>query len=193
MTRHNKCICHRTSVFNTLTTKAGMGELPPTGLVSTPLDEVQVQLCDAALGRPVKIWRFRGRQTISIGRMPESDVEISDLRVSRVHAQLDFRDGKWVLVSCGRHGVVVENRQITELVLDSDVTFQLGSAGPVLRFCRNREDPDCGRTLTLDSELLPVVTLDKSKLHEEVGQIVESDYFQKLQAQARSLRARRNP
>ena len=157
------------------------------------MDEVQVQLLDVTLGRSVKSWKFRGRDVISIGRMPESDVEISDPYVSRVHAELHFREGKWVLVSRGRSGVIVQNRQITEVALDSETTFKLGASGPLLRFCVNREDAEIGRTLSFETEELPVVALDESKLHADVGQIVEGDYFRNLQAQAKSLRARRNP
>lgn len=168
-----------------------------TESLSTPSDEVYVHLLDAALGRAVKSWKFAGQSEISIGRMPESDVEINDPYVSRVHAQLRYQDGAWLLVARGRNGVVVQNRQITELPLNAEVTFQLGSSGPMLRFCPEQEqqaqsdDSNCGRTLCFDVEPLPVFALDESKLHEEVGQITEGDYFQKLQAQAKSLRERR--
>lgn len=150
-----------------------------------------MQLLDAALGRPVKTWKFAGRQEISIGRLPECDVEISDAYVSRLHAELKHRDGQWLLLSRGRSGVVVRNNPITELAIESDVTFQLGSAGPVLRFAVNHEDAACGRTLYFEAEPPPAFALDTSKLQDDVGEITDGDYFRKLQAQVKRLRATR--
>ena len=162
-----------------------------SGSVSTPSQEVLVQLLDAALGRPVKTWTFRGKREISIGRQPERDVEINDPYVSRLHAELHFREGQWLLMARGRNGVVVRNQQITELAVESDVTFQLGTSGPVLRFFVEHEESECGHTLSFDTEPAPAFSVDESKLREDVGQIAEGDYFQKLQDQAKALRARR--
>src|SRR5262245_34435526 len=167
-------------------------QMASSEISSTPSEDVVVQLLDAALGRPVKSWKFCGQREISIGRLAERDVEINDPYVSRLHAELHFRDGRWLLISRGLNGVVVQNKQITELAIDSEVTFQLGSAGPLLRFCVEHQDSECGRTLCFDAEQQPVFALDESKLKDDVGQIAEGDYFQKLQAQAKTLRARRS-
>src|SRR5262245_32373650 len=114
-----------------------------TGSGSAPSEEVVVQLLDAALGRPVKTWKFGARPSISIGRLPECDVEISDAYVSRLHAELKCNQGQWTLVAHGRSGVLVANRPITEWPVNADATFQLGSSGPVLRFAFNHEDTGC--------------------------------------------------
>jgi FHA domain len=190
--RHDKCIQGGTvsdSLFRATGT-GGVG-MPPLEISSTPSEEVVVQLLDAALGRTVKSWKFRDRRELSIGRLPERDIEINDPYVSRLHAELHFRDGRWLLISHGLNGVVVRNKQITELAIDSEVTFQLGSAGPVLRFSLEHQDSECGRTLCFDTEQ-PAFVLDESKLQDDVGQIAEGDYFQKLQAEAKTLRARRS-
>ena len=122
---------------------------------------------------------------------PECEVEISDPYVSRLHAELSFQDGKWVLFSRGRNGVVVNNELVTEKAVDSAITFQLGPAGPSLRFFIAAEDTESARTLCFDTEPLPAFALDPSKLHEDVGQIASSDYFQKLQQEAKTLRLKR--
>jgi hypothetical protein len=153
--------------------------------------EVVVQLFDAALGRTMKTWRFVDRREITIGRLPSCDIEISDPYVSRLHAELCFRDNRWRLIARGQSGIVVQNRQITELVVESQVTFQLGSIGPVLKFCVENVEAECGRTLSLDTEQIPIFALDEKKLNEEVGQITEGDYFQGLQSRVKSLRTRR--
>jgi pSer/pThr/pTyr-binding forkhead associated (FHA) protein len=158
---------------------------------SAPLHEVAVQLLDSATGRVLKSWRFRGKGQISIGRLPECDVEINDPYVSRLHAELQFRDEQWNIVSRGRHGVLVRNEPVMDLPLKTETTFQLGSAGPMFRFGVASQEQDCRRTLVFDDEPLPALSLDGSKLNQEVEQIASGSYFQTLQAQARSLRAKR--
>ena len=103
-------------------------------LLRTEVPDVVVELLDHSAGRPLKTWKFPARPRISIGRDPSQDVEISDPFVSRAHAELEWREDEWVLVSRGRHGVLVENRLITEYPVPSEVTFRLGSGGPTLRF-----------------------------------------------------------
>src|SRR5262245_43258009 len=156
-----------------------------------PSDDVIVQLLDAALGRTVKTWKFTSRQSITIGRQPDCDVEISDAYVSRLHAELQRNNGHWRLIARGRSGVIVRNQPITELPIDFEVTFQLGSSGPVLRFAVSHEDAGCAHTLVFQPQPLPSFALDETKIRSEVGQIADGDYFQRLQAQARSLRAQR--
>jgi hypothetical protein len=153
--------------------------------------DVVVQLVDAAHGRTLKTWKFSRRDKISIGRMPDCDVEISDAYVSRLHAELQCQDGQWRLFARGRNGIVVRNEQITELPVDAEVTFQLGSSGPVLRFAIAQEDAACAHTLCFEPQPLPSFAVDETKVHQEVGQIAEGDYFQRLQARARTLRAQR--
>jgi pSer/pThr/pTyr-binding forkhead associated (FHA) protein len=153
--------------------------------------EVLVQLLDAAHGRVVKTWSFRSRQRITIGRQRECDVEISDPYVSRLHAEMEFRDGGWSLVSRGRNGVLVQSQRIEELTIQSEATFQLGSSGPVLRFAIEHEDSEMRNTLCFDVEPSPAFALDEAQLRNDVGKILEGDHFQKLQAQAKTLRARR--
>lgn len=152
-----------------------------------------VQLLDAALGRPVKTWRFAARQVITIGRLPDRDVEINDPYVSRLHAELRFSAGRWTLISLGQNGIVVQHEQISELAIDAEVAFQLGPKGPRLRFVAQQEgdESENGRTLCFDSVEFPEFIVDQSKLLQEVAAIEGDDYFQKLQSQAKSLRAAR--
>jgi hypothetical protein len=173
---------------------SALSEVIPSEAVpadDVPEEDVIVQLLDAALGRTVKTWKFAGQPKISIGRQPDCDVEISDAYVSRLHAELQFRSGQWSLLSRGKSGVVVRNSQITELPIDSEVTFQLGSSGPVLRFAVTTEDAACAHTLVFDAHPLPSFALDETRLRDEVVQIADGDYFLRLQAQARDLRAQR--
>jgi hypothetical protein len=158
---------------------------------SAPSNEVLVQLLDAALGRPVKSWRFHDRTTISIGRSPDCDVEIYDPYVSRLHAELRCQGGRWTLVARGQHGVVVQHQKITELPVESEVSFCLGATGPMLRFALESEEVLNTRTVCFDDVEPPDFVLDQSKVGLEVSQIVEDDFFLKLQSQAKALRAGR--
>src|SRR5262245_3237321 len=157
----------------------------------SPSDDVIVQLLDAALGRTVQTWKFSSREKITVGRQPDCDVEISDAYVSRLHAELIRHNGQWQLFARGRSGVVVRNHPITELLIDSEVTFQLGSSGPVLRFAVSHEDAGCAHTLFFEPQPLPSFALDETKIRDEVGQIADGDFFHRLKAQARTLRAQR--
>jgi hypothetical protein len=163
-------------------TDGGSGGLPR---------EVIVQLLDPTYRRPVKTWSFRGHTTISIGREAERDVEVSDPYVSRLHAELILKDRAWVLVAKGRNGVIVNARPITELVVDSDVVFRLGAAGPALRFSTAASEEEHSSTLCFDTETMPVAIVDKTRLREDVGEITSGDYFQKLQQKVEELRRQR--
>ena len=149
------------------------------------------QLLDASAGRPVKTWKFSGRERISVGRDEGQDVEISDPFVSRMHAELAWRAGEWLLVSRGRHGVLVENRSIGEFAVRGEVTFRLGTGGPTLRFTAQAVEEG---TQTLSYDRLPeaLLALDKNKLDRDVREIAEGDYFQRLQEETQKLRDRRD-
>ena len=54
------------------------------------------------------------------------------------------------------------------------------------------DEPTGAHTLCFDPQPLPEFSLDEAKIHEEVGEIVEGDYFRLLQAKAKSLRAQRS-
>lgn len=154
---------------------------------------ITVQLVDSASGRIVQIWQFPLRETISIGRANEQDVSIVDPYVSRLHAELRFRDQQWWLVALGRHGVLVNGRDVTETPLTDGTTFRLGGSGPILRFYSSPLSEGEERTLSginESCELLPQI--NASKRDDEVREIVETDYFQKLRQQARQLRQKRD-
>ena len=159
---------------------------------SSASGEVIVQLLDPTYRKPVKTWKFTDRTEVSIGREAERDVEISDPYVSRLHAELHFRDDRWRLVARGRNGVVVGTRPITELTINSDVLFRLGPAGPLLRFSTGEAGEDNSSTLCFDVDTIPVFLLDETKVREDVGEIATGDYFQNLQQKVGELRRQRH-
>jgi hypothetical protein len=166
--------------------------------MSHALQEVTVQLLDAATGRPVQTWRFQAKDLVSIGRAEDRDVVLSDPTVSRNHAELQWSNHRWTLFSRGRNGVVVENQVIAEHpVNNGSVTFRLGTSGPTLRFLSTASggtgDTESPYTICFDStEVLPF-TLDRKRLSQEVESIAENPYFKTLQDAARKMRQRRTP
>jgi hypothetical protein len=154
--------------------------------------EVVVELLDHSAGRPLKTWKFPARAKISIGRDEQQDVEISDPFVSRQHAELQWHDGEWTLISRGRHGVLVENRLITEYPVRQEVTFRLGTGGPTLRFAPSAPIDAGSQTLSFDKLPEALLAVDKDKLARDVQEIADGDYFQQLQEKTQKLRSRGN-
>ncbi len=154
---------------------------------------VAVHLMDSALGRPMRSWQFEGKAVIAIGRADECDVAISDPYVSRSHAELRFQNRQWCLVSLGRYGVLVQGQPVTELPIAGETIFRLGSSGPTLRFDPLAAKHDNRMTMMFDSTLVEnMFELDQSKVHRDVGEIAEGEYFRELQRRARQLRQNRD-
>ena len=103
-----------------------------------------------------------------------------------------MQNGDWTLVSLGRYGVIVQGQEITELPIQNETTFRLGSEGPTLRFDPAAARNDNRMTMMFDSTLVSnMFELDKSKVERDVGEISEAGYFQQLQRRAQQLREQR--
>lgn len=152
---------------------------------------IVIQLLDPAQGGVLKSWKFEDRDSISIGRSPDRDVEVVDAYVSRNHAVLECRDGQWVLISQGRNGVYVDQRPIRELTVPREVTFRLGASGPLLAFLMTAARDANLQTLSLDTLPPSLFAVDEVRLEAEVGAIADRDDFIRLQQQAQSLRRKR--
>ncbi len=166
---------------------------------------IRIERIDPTNGNLMNSWKFLQRDEITIGRSAEQDVEIHDPYVSRHHASLVLREGKWMLVSHGRNGVMVGMQIVEEYETDGELEFRLGPKGPLLRFAVAYES--MGRTNlgtivfdhpiqleTLDDDVpnQDLFNLDHQRLQQEVSEIAESDYFQKLQKLASEMRRRRD-
>ena len=152
---------------------------------------VAVHLIDPGQGHTVQSWQFREQSTITIGRAEDCDVVIVDPYVSRSHVELRHRDGQWWLLSTGRHGVLVDGRTVSEAPLDDGLVFRLGVAGPSLRFEDRPQGPKNSATLDFDPDAIVVLRMDEAAIKNEVSEIAEGEYFQKLKRQAHKLREQR--
>jgi FhaA, N-terminal domain/FHA domain len=85
-------------------------------------------------GRPAKVFDL-GKDRVIIGRLPESDVPVSDPGVSRRHAELRREDGGYILVDLGStNGTKVNEAPIGERVLEEGDRITIGRT--VLEFRR---------------------------------------------------------
>ncbi len=163
--------------------------------LSREIDRVRVELLDPVNGRSLSCWNFENRETITIGRSSDQDVEVSDPYVSRHHASLLKRDGLWQLVSFGRHGVIVANQLVTECAAGIELRFRLGAQGPTLLFAVQSDTAVFDATYhvsdTAQQESGSWFDLDEKQIEREVTEVLESDYFQKLQKLADEMRKRR--
>lgn len=166
--------------------------MTPDDVPANPDQTVLIELLDPTFEKPVKSWSFAGRTSITIGRADDQDVEVPNLYVSRTHAKLSFRDGRWMLESLGRNGVLVENKLVTNFPLECGCKFRLGSGGPFLRMQTAGKKFEGTHTMLFDTFPEPLFALDEAKLQHEVTQIAGGDYFQNLQEKARLLRLRRS-
>jgi predicted component of type VI protein secretion system len=154
---------------------------------------VFIQLLDSSQGRPIQVWHFDHLEQISIGRLEDNDICIADHEVSRLHAKLNWQDGKWTLVSLGRNGTVVNDRIVSEIELRDKSVFRLGPSGPMLSFHLTRTDTGRSETVTnFDANMIAMLAVDETRKQEEVEQIAENALFKDLLEQSHILKARRH-
>ncbi len=170
---------------------------------------LRVELIDQSTRRLIKTWKFAPKAEITLGRAPESDVEVNNPYVSRHHASLSLRDDTWYLVSYGRNGVLVSGKLVQEFQATDGLEFRLGAHGPEFRLLISQSEvPDVDETATttetiqVDERMLPEflaalteeelkLEIDQDRLAREVNEIAETDYFQRLQSLSRQLRQQR--
>lgn len=153
--------------------------------------EVAIELLDPAKGRAIRVWRFAGQDVISIGRAADRHVEINELYVSRLHAEIHAVGGGWLLRSLGKNGVVVHGQPISEMAFDENLTFRLGPGGPMLRFRGDGDVNDFVATVGYDSIQSEMFRLDAGELAKDVQAVASAPYFDRLQQAARNMRKRR--
>ena len=75
-----------------------------------------------------------GSETIAVGRDPQNDVTLDDRRVSRRHAEIRLRLGRYTLYDLqSTNGTLVNGRRIAEVVLSDEDRITIGGAELVVR------------------------------------------------------------
>lgn len=81
--------------------------------------------------------RVELRQSLSVGRSPESDLMIPDIQVSRKHCEIEETSGGWVVRDLdSRNGTYVGGMEVGEFVLSDGDEIRIGHA--TLRFCEGK-------------------------------------------------------
>jgi pSer/pThr/pTyr-binding forkhead associated (FHA) protein len=148
---------------------------------------ITLDLLDESHRVPVHTWKFENRGLIRIGRADDNDVVIRQMTVSRVHAELLWRDGHWVLINRSQNGTLVAGMRTEEITLSASCVFQLGRTGPALEIDRPAKDDELDRTMENPAALPFTPTMQEAKT-EKVEGIASSDFFQELQRMARKIR-----
>ena len=77
-----------------------------------------------------------------IGRDADCEVQLSDSKVSRFHAEVRFSEGKWELVDLqSTNGTLVNGRRVERFTLSGVTSVELGQKGPVLIFSVQEATP----------------------------------------------------
>jgi pSer/pThr/pTyr-binding forkhead associated (FHA) protein len=150
---------------------------------------IRVALLDSNREHVAYEWSFSSldHDVVRIGRSHENDVVISDVYVSRCHAELHFKEGVWEVRSLGRNGVLLGGRKIEDThLLGPGGEFQLGPSGSFIRLSQMDEAdaasaaPASLTTIVMDAAQLSAIAVDRMDVSRAVGEIADSDYFRKL-------------
>jgi len=121
------------------------------------------------------------------------DIVISDPQVSRHHVTVFAARDEWMLVSCGRHGTLIDNRAVVEAPLRPGVVFRLGPTGPMLRFDIGEPAPNSSMTMDqIDVDALAMFELDQERSRQEADRIASGELFDDLLQTSQRLKAARN-
>ncbi len=154
---------------------------------------VTLHLLDSAEGHALQTWKFENAVAVKIGRSGDCDVTLADSRVSRLHAELHHRDGKWSLRSHGRNGTLVGGADVAEVQLKDGNVIQLGPNGPALKFNTvTEEDSTMATVENFELSGLDFLDIDEERKAAEVKQIVDTEAFRELQERARLLKQGRD-
>ena len=153
---------------------------------------VTLHLLDSAEGHTLQTWKFENAVAVKIGRSGDCDVTLADSRVSRLHAELHHREGKWSLRSHGRNGTLVGGADVAEVQLQDGVVFQLGPNGPSLKFNTVTDEESTATVENFELSGLDFLDIDEERKAAEVKQIVNTEAFRELQERARLLKEGRD-
>jgi pSer/pThr/pTyr-binding forkhead associated (FHA) protein len=152
-------------------------------------EEITLTLLHPTQGTPIKRWPFKNVSLIRIGRAPDNELVLESPVVSRHHAELQFTGTHWEVSSLGTNGTFVDGKQVSKERLADGAVVRLALSGPQLE-CRICAEPLPGTECTTVEapRTLPEISIDHHKKEREVAEVLASDYFQTLQAQAEKLR-----
>lgn len=103
--------------------------VPPKVKNESPEKSVPLRL-ELRLGRFL-IVMSHDRPTVTMGRQRHNDIEIVDTRVSRSHARIEFRDGRFILIDHSTNGTYVKRNGRDDSVYLKKSELPLDGAGAI--------------------------------------------------------------
>ncbi len=164
-----------------------------TGVANDKSGRVVLYLIESERGTPIQFWTFENDLMIRVGRGADNELIVLNPYVSRTHAYIGARDGRWTVSSLSDQGLFHRSQKLQSLPLYNGCEFRLGPAGPFLRFCQSTVSETTESTLMHLTPNQPMLVLDSKELNREVSDIVESDFFQRLKSSLKELRQPRQP
>jgi membrane-bound lytic murein transglycosylase D len=79
--------------------------------------------------------QLRFSAAFRIGRTPDCEVQIQDDHVSRVHAQVTYEDGHWIVKDLNSsNGIFVDGERVPQTLVSEERAVRLGVRGPEVLF-----------------------------------------------------------
>lgn len=150
--------------------------------------QITVHLLDSAQGHPLQTWTFENRESVTLGRSPENDIVVTDPYVSRSHAYLKFDRSQWRLMAISRQMIFHEGRTWPEVPVYDGTVCRLGPHGCYLRFVQADAQQNEQATISGSGISIPNLKLDRARMEQEVSQIADEPYFQRLKDAMRQRR-----
>ncbi|MFQ2841124.1 FHA domain-containing protein, partial [Mycobacterium paragordonae] len=105
-------------------------------------------------------WLVAPGRVWTVGRSGESDIQLDNPRISRVHAVLEPTESGWVLSNRSSNGMYVQGARVEEVVVgDEPVTVILGSvtSGQEIELAPDAGQPvSIGEATTMVGQLPPL-------------------------------------
>ena len=147
------------------------GAAPLPTVLGSPI-RVERPITRAADRPPSAVYQLTGR--VRIGRAPDNDIVLTDLLVSRNHAELRRTDAGFEVVDLGtRNGTFVNGRRVTHAVLRPADLVSAGHHQLIFDGDQLREYVDTGR-VSLRAEDLTVTVAGKTLLRGVNFELAES-------------------
>lgn len=156
-----------------------------------PIPPLTVHLLDRVRGLPIQTWQLTV-PVVRIGRARECEITVADPYVSRLHAELRFSEGRWVLAGVSSRGLIVAGVPVTVVPVTEAVVFRLGTAGPELEAVVATDLAADMPTISFPGVSVKPIAIDEAQKTKEVEAIAESDTFKALLDKARELRKQRS-
>jgi adenylate cyclase len=103
--------------------------------VKKPEKQIQLKYLDKEVGM------FPETSIISLGRGAQCDLVVNSTRVSRLHARIEFRRGKFVIIDQSTNGTFVKNSEGVEVYLRREELPLIGNGVISLGMKAGKENP----------------------------------------------------